>query len=70
MLFFEAVPLLAKRLEKKIAILEDQNTSGSISACYGASSQSPLLGLLLLQQQLLVRALDAVVGGDVDVVDS
>jgi hypothetical protein len=67
-LFLEAAPLLAKHLEEEIAILEDQSTSGSISACYGASSRSSLLGLLLLQQKFLVRALEAVVGGGVYIV--
>jgi hypothetical protein len=40
-LFFETAPLLAKRLEKEIAILEDQTTSGSAIASPPAMYMEP-----------------------------
>jgi hypothetical protein len=58
----ETAPLLTKHLEEEIAILEDQTTSGNAAACSGASSRSSFLGLLPLQQELLVLALGAVEG--------
>ena len=54
---FETVPLLAKRPEEEIGQLEDQATSGSATTGYRASSRNSLLGLLLLEKQLLICAL-------------
>ena len=66
----EPDPLRAEHPEEEIGHLEDQATGSSVSAGYRASSRDSFLGLLLLEKQLLVCALQAVVGGFVNIVGS